>query len=105
MSNEQLLGLLARLKEDAELREKLRCARDLNALVAIANAAGFMISKTDWLDAQQSQFLDLSDQELEMAGGTSQQNTCAWVQECTVHTCAMANFPEGCAHDGKIVMR
>ena len=72
MSAEQLSALLAKLKEDAGLREKLKGASDLDAALAIAQEAGFDVSKADWLRYQAKQTLELSDQELEgVAGGFS----------------------------------
>ena len=41
MSEEQLSALLAKLKDDAGLKEKLKRASDLNAAVVIAKQAGF----------------------------------------------------------------
>ena len=70
MSEEQLSALLAKLKEDAGLREKLQGAADLDAAVAMAQEAGFDVSKADWLKYQSQQTQDLSDEELEgVAGG------------------------------------
>ena len=70
MSEEQLAALLAKLKEDAGLQEKLKGAADLDAAVALAKDAGFDISKADWLKYQAQQTLELSDEELEgVAGG------------------------------------
>lgn len=69
MSNEQLSALLAKLKEDAGLREKLQGAADLDAAVALAKEAGFDVSKADWLRYQASQALELTDEELEKAAG------------------------------------
>ncbi len=71
MSEEQLSALLDKLKEDAGLREKLQGAGDLDAAVAMAQEAGFDLSKADWLKYQAKQTLELSDEELEgVAGGT-----------------------------------
>ncbi|MCF8142244.1 MAG: Nif11-like leader peptide family RiPP precursor [Cyanobium usitatum Tobar12.5m-G36] len=71
MSEEQLSALLAKLKDDAGLQEKLKGAADLDAAVALAKAAGFDVSKADWLRYQASQTLELSDEELEgVSGGT-----------------------------------
>jgi len=61
MSEEQLSALLAKLKEDAGLREKLQGAGDLDAAVALAKEAGFDVSKADWLRHQAKQTLELSD--------------------------------------------
>ena len=55
MSEEQLSALLAKLKEDAGLQEKLKGAADLDAVVAIAKDAGFDVSKADWLRYQAKQ--------------------------------------------------
>jgi predicted ribosomally synthesized peptide with nif11-like leader len=71
MSEEQFSALLARLNEDAGLREKLQGAADLDAAVTIAKEAGFDVIKADWLKYQAKQTLELSDEELEGAvGGT-----------------------------------
>jgi predicted ribosomally synthesized peptide with nif11-like leader len=77
MSEEQLSALLAKLKEDAGLQEKLKGAADLDAAVALAKEAGFDVSKADWLKYQANQTLELSDEELEgVAGGKGgQQHT------------------------------
>jgi predicted ribosomally synthesized peptide with nif11-like leader len=69
MSEEQLAALLAKLKEDAGLQEKLKGAGDLDAAVAMANEAGFDVSKADWLRHQARQTLGLSDEELEGVSG------------------------------------
>jgi predicted ribosomally synthesized peptide with nif11-like leader len=70
MSEEQLSALLAKLKDDAGLQEKLKGAADLDAAVAMAQEAGFDVSKADWLRYQAKQSLQLSDEELEgVAGG------------------------------------
>ena len=70
MSEEQLSALLAKLKEDAGLLEKLKGAADLDAAVAMAQEAGFDVSKADWLRYQAKQTLELSDEQLEdVAGG------------------------------------
>jgi predicted ribosomally synthesized peptide with nif11-like leader len=70
MSEEQLSALLAKLKDDAGLQEKLKGAGDLDAAVATAKEAGFDVSKEDWLKHTAKQTLELSDEELEgVAGG------------------------------------
>ena len=72
MSEEQLSNLLAKLKEDAGLQEKLKCAADLDAAVAMAQEAGLDVSKADWLKHQAKQTLELTDDELEgVAGGST----------------------------------
>ena len=75
MSEEQLSALLAKLKDDAGLREKLKGAADLDAASAIVKGAGFDVSKEDWLRYQAKQTLELSDDELEgVAGGVEIDN-------------------------------
>ena len=69
MSEEQLTALLAKLKADAGLLEKLKGASDLDAAVALAKEAGFDVRKADWLRYQAKQTLKLSDEELEVVAG------------------------------------
>jgi predicted ribosomally synthesized peptide with nif11-like leader len=69
MSEEQLTALLAKLKEDAGLREKFKGAADLDAVVAIAKEAGFDVSKADWLKHQAKQTMELGEDELEAVAG------------------------------------
>ncbi len=70
MSEEQFSALLAKLKDDAGLQEKLKGAADLDGAVAMAKDAGFDVSKADWLRYQANQTVELSDEELEgVAGG------------------------------------
>jgi predicted ribosomally synthesized peptide with nif11-like leader len=79
MSEEQLAALLAKLKDDAGLQEKLKGAADLDAAVALAKEAGFDVSKADWLKYQANQTLELSDEELEGVAGA---RGCARMSEC-----------------------
>ena len=69
MSEEQLSALLAKLMEDAGLQEKLEGAAGLDAAMAIAKEAGFVISAEELQKAQ----AELSEvRELEsVAGGQS----------------------------------
>ena len=77
MSEEQLAALLAKLKDDAGLLEKLKGAADLDAAVALAKEAGFDFSKADWFKYQAKQTLELSDEELEGgAGGAGGSGSC-----------------------------
>jgi predicted ribosomally synthesized peptide with nif11-like leader len=69
MSEEQLTALLAKLKDDARLQEKLKGAADLDAFVALAQEAGFDVSKADWHKYQATQTLELSDEQLESVAG------------------------------------
>jgi predicted ribosomally synthesized peptide with nif11-like leader len=65
MSEEQLTALLAKLKEDTGLREKLQGVADLDAVVALAKEAGFDVSKTE-LDSNKAskQILDMTADDL-----------------------------------------
>ena len=70
MSEEQLAALLAKLKDDEGLQEKLKGAADIDAVLAIAKEAGFDISNADWLRYLAKKTIELSDEELEgVAGG------------------------------------
>ena len=81
MSEEQLTALLAKIKEDAGLQEKLKGAADLDAAIALAKEAGFDVSKADWLKYQAKQTIELSDEELEgVAGGLCSYYGNLWVQ-------------------------
>jgi predicted ribosomally synthesized peptide with nif11-like leader len=80
MSEEQLAALLAKLKDDLVLQEKLKGAADLDAAVALAKEAGFDVSKADWLNYQAKQTLELSDVELEgVAGGGHSTLNCTYI--------------------------
>jgi predicted ribosomally synthesized peptide with nif11-like leader len=71
MSEEQLAALLAKLKDDAGLQDKLKSAADLDAAIALTKEAGFDVSKEDWLKHQAQSNVELSDKELEgVAGGS-----------------------------------
>jgi predicted ribosomally synthesized peptide with nif11-like leader len=65
MSEEQLKAFLAAVKADAGLQEKLKAATEPDAVVAIAKAAGFMISADNLKQAQ----AEVSDEELESVAG------------------------------------
>ena len=83
MSDEQLKALLAKLKEDAGLREKLQGAADLATIVSLAKDAGFGVDQDDLTRINSGLIQELTDSELEgMSGGTmctSDTNGCpAW---------------------------
>ena len=81
MSEEQLSALLAKLKDDAGLQEKLKGVADLDAAVALAKEAGFDVSKADWLKRHQANqtLVELTDDELEkVTGGYIQLDTALW---------------------------
>ena len=66
MSEEQLKAFLEAVKADAGLLEQLKAAGDTDAVVAIAKAAGFLISAEELARAQE----EVSEKELEgVAGG------------------------------------
>ena len=68
MSEEQLKAFLEAVKADAGLQEKLKAAGDADAVLAIAKAAGFIISAEELRMVQ----AELSEEELEgIAGGSS----------------------------------
>ena len=65
MSEEQLKAFLAAVKADTGLQEKLKAAGDADAVVAIAKAAGFVISAEELKRAQ----AEVSEEELEGVSG------------------------------------
>ena len=66
MSEEQLKAFLEAVKADAGLQEQLDAAGDADGVVAIAKAAGFVISAEELQRAQ----AEVSEEELEgVAGG------------------------------------
>ncbi|QBE68874.1 hypothetical protein SynWH8101_1288 [Synechococcus sp. WH 8101] len=66
MSEEQLKAFLNAVKADAGLQKQLKAAGDDDAVVAIAKAAGFVISVDELRRAQ----AEVSEEELEgVAGG------------------------------------
>ena len=68
MSEEQLKAFLEAVKADAGLQEKLKTAKDADAVVEIAKAAGFAISAEEFKKSQAK----ISDEELEgVRGGTA----------------------------------
>jgi predicted ribosomally synthesized peptide with nif11-like leader len=70
MSEEQLSALLAQLKEDAGLQQKLKGAADLDSAAELAKEAGFDVSKEDWVKYQaQDTLVELSDEDLEVVAG------------------------------------
>ena len=86
MSEAQLSALLAKLKDDAGLQEKLRSAGDADAVIALAKEAGFYVSMADCPKYQAEQPFELSNGELEgvgprarmLEGGKTQRNI--WCQ-------------------------
>lgn len=67
MSEDQLKDLLAAIKSDPSLKERLQQATDLDAASVIAQEAGFRVSKEEWLQHQST--MSLSDAELESVSG------------------------------------
>ena len=67
MSEQQLKAFLEAVKADSGLQEKFKAANDADAVVAIAKAAGFVISAEELKRSQ----AEVSEEELEgVAGGT-----------------------------------
>jgi len=66
MSEQHFTAFLEAIKADPMLQEKLKDARDADAVVAIAKAAGFVVSNEELINAQ----AEFSEEELEdVAGG------------------------------------
>lgn len=69
MSQEQLSALLAKVKVDADLRQKFEAVTSFDAAVSLAKAAGFDVSVADFAKGQASHILELSDADLESVAG------------------------------------
>ena len=70
MSEEQLKAFLEKVKGDTSLQEKLKAATDADAVLAIAKAAGFMISADELKKARSV----VSEEELESVAGGGNPN-------------------------------
>ncbi|QNI47613.1 Nif11-like leader peptide family RiPP precursor [Synechococcus sp. A15-60] len=68
MSEEQLNAFLEKVQGDTSLQEKLNAANTPEAAIAIAKEAGFAITAED-IQSMQSTTAEVSDEELEDAGG------------------------------------
>ena len=85
MSEEQLRVFMEAVKADAGLQERLKAAGDTDAVVAIAKAAGFVISTEElaggWGQRAQA---EISEDELEgVAGGSViTKHTCKNLGQC-----------------------
>ena len=86
MSEDQFKAFLEAVKADAGLQEQLKAATDPDAVVAIAKAAGFLISSEELKTAQ----AEASEEELEgMAGGFG-------VASVNQRSCGMTYCGVGC---------
>jgi len=90
MSEEQLKAFLEKVKGDTNLQEKLKAAANSDAVLAIANEAGFSISDEDLTKAQS----EVSDEELEGAAGglTGTETRCGYCVTC------VARYSKVCAY-------
>ncbi len=71
MSQEQLDALLAKLKDDASLQERLQAATSATEAAEIVEQAGFEVTIEELLAHRASSAGELSDAELEgVAGGS-----------------------------------
>ena len=68
MPEEQLKAFLEAVKADAGLQEKLKAAKDEDAMAEITKAAGFVIS-AEVLKKAQAEMTEISDDELEAVAG------------------------------------
>jgi len=67
---------------DANFKNSLRGARDLDAALKQANEAEFFITKADWLKSQAKQALEIGDEELK--GVASGEGKCVMYGTCTI---------------------
>ena len=80
--------MLAKLKEDAGLRDKLQVAADLDAAGAIAKEAGFDVTKADWPEFHQASPAEMSDGDLEGAAGGGCVGGSVRLERCVAGTAA-----------------
>ena len=81
MSEEQLKAFLEAVKADAGLQEKLKAAKDADAVVEIAKAAGFVIS-ADELNSKAEISREISEEELEGVAGAGILDAECWGASC-----------------------
>ena len=74
LSEEQLKAFLEAVQADAGLQEKLKTAKDVDAVVEIAKAAGFAISAEELKKSQ----AEISEEELEGVAGGRGCSTWTW---------------------------
>ena len=81
MSEEQLKAFLEAVKADADLQEQLKAAGDTYAVVAIAKAAGFVITAEELKRAQE----EVSEEELQgvAGGGVVGLSSNGWSMHCS----------------------
>jgi predicted ribosomally synthesized peptide with nif11-like leader len=84
MSEEQFKAFQEAVQADAGLQEKLKTAGDADSVVAIAKAAGFVISAEELEAAASAQVGNLSDEDLESVTGGA---ALGYTNYCTVYTC------------------
>ena len=86
MSEEQFKAFLEAVKADAGLQEKLKAAKDADAVVEIAKEAGFAISAEE-LKKSQAEMTEISDDELE---GVAAGFWNSW--NCSLSTCGYCGY-------------
>jgi predicted ribosomally synthesized peptide with nif11-like leader len=64
MSLKDLELLLAEIRVNQVLRERLLSAPDLDSAEALARASGFLVTEAEWIDHQANFAHDLSDLDL-----------------------------------------
>ena len=82
MSQEDLQKFLEAVRQDSSLQQELSKAGDAEAVVAMAQAAGYSISAKEFEQAQAA----LSDEELEGIAGGSRAHHYATGNHCRHHT-------------------
>ena len=92
MSEEQLKAFLEAVKADAGLQEKLKAATDAESVVAIAKAAGFVISAEELKREPSALQSEVSEEQLEGVSGGAPNTFC---MPGTCGTNSLADGPEG----------
>ena len=90
VSEEQLKAFLEAVKADAGLQERLKAVKDVDAVVEIAKAAGFVISAEELKKAQAMPAIEISDEGLERVAGGMFDTNGFWGCSCIAVDCIIA---------------
>ncbi len=69
MSQKDLEAFMAKVKNDKSLQEKLKGAKDANAVAAIATAAGWAVTGAEFVRHNAKMTSEMSDVELDAVAG------------------------------------
>ena len=102
MSKEQLKAFVEMVKSDAELQEKFIASATPEAAIEMAKTAGFLITIQDIQSVMSQSDEELTDQDLEAAGGGLFGDTAGWFAS-PIRVITVSNLSEnrGMKFDGQ----